>query len=134
MADQVLKKILCVEDEPDIRAVVKLTLESIGGFTVELCESGHEALSKAPEFGPDLIILDVMMPDISGPATLEALRKLPALRKTPVVFMTAKTQAQEIQRFEDAGALGVITKPFDPMTLPTQITEIWTSRNVATGD
>lgn len=127
MADHVLRKILCVEDEPDIREIVKLTLETVGGFKVELCESGQEALKIAPEFGPDLILLDVMMPDLSGPETLSALREIPELRDTPVVFMTAKTQAEEIHRFEIAGAHGVITKPFDPMTLPTQIRDIWSS-------
>lgn len=127
MHDRNLHRILCVEDEPDIREVVKLALEAIGGFRVELCESGMEALAKAPGFSPDLILLDVMMPNMSGPSTLEALRELSQFSTTPIVFMTAKTQAEEICRYRELGAIDVITKPFDPMTLSQKVREIWES-------
>lgn len=123
-----LSKILYVEDEPDIQTVARLSLETLGGFTLEVCSSGEEALAKAPLFGPDLILLDVMMPGMDGPTTLQRLRELPSLAAVPVVFMTAKAQPQEIQHFKELGALGVITKPFDPMGLPSEVRALWESR------
>ncbi len=128
MTHPALTKILCVEDEPDIQAITKLALETIGGFTIETCSSGREALLKAPEFGPDLILLDVMMPGMDGPETLQALRALPGFETTPVIFMTAKAMASEIQKYKELGALDVIPKPFDPMTLSDQIKAIWNAR------
>ena len=119
-----IERILFVEDEIDIQEVTQLALEAIGGFTVEICSSGREALEKAPAFAPDAILLDVMMPDMDGPSTLVGLRDLPETADTPVIFMTAKTQAHEIQHFKDLGALDVITKPFDPITLADQIRTI----------
>lgn len=120
-----LKKILFVEDEEDIRTVTQIALETIGGFTVQVCGSGKEALRMAPHFLPDLILLDVMMPGMDGPATLDALRRLPETMHIPVVFMTAKVQPQEVQRYRDLGAVDTIPKPFDPMTLPHQVRNIW---------
>ena len=81
-----LRKILYIEDEADIQAIAKIALESVGGFEVLVCESGTEAIHEAPEFGPDLILLDVMMPGMDGPDTLEALHRLPAIKDTPAVF------------------------------------------------
>ena len=121
-----LDKILYVEDDPDIQAIAVMVLDAISGFTLEPCSSGSEALSKAVDFNPDLILLDVMMPGMDGPETLHALRQLPELANKPVVFMTAKVQPQEVQGYLDLGAVGVIAKPFDPMTLADQLREIWT--------
>lgn len=123
-----LNRILYVEDEPDIQAVARLALEAVGGFTVEVCSSGEEALGKAQQFAPDLILLDVMMPGMDGPTTMQALRKLPALETTPVVFMTAKVQPQEVAQYKDLGAIDVVAKPFDPMTLADSIRAIWAAR------
>jgi two-component system OmpR family response regulator len=120
-----LRKILCVEDDPDIQAIIRLALESLGGFTVETCASGQEAVDTAPDIGPDLVLLDVMMPDMDGPATLTALRRIPCLVHTPVVFMTAKVSAQENEDYRRLGAAGVITKPFDPMRLAAELAGIW---------
>ena len=120
-----LKRILYVEDEPDIQAVAKLALEAIGGFEVKICSSGKEALESAVAYSPDLILLDVMMPGMDGPATLNALRGLPELAHTPVIFMTAKVQPQEIMEYKKLGALDVIPKPFDPMTLADNVKKIW---------
>lgn len=120
-----LKRILYVEDEPDIQAVAKLALEAIGGFEVKICSSGKEALESAVAYSPDLILLDVMMPGMDGPATLKALRGLPELAHTPVIFMTAKVQPQEIMEYKKLGALDVIPKPFDPMTLADNVKKIW---------
>ncbi len=122
-----LRRILYVEDEPDIAAVVKLTLENLGGYTVQACSSGHEALEQAVSCTADLILLDVMMPGLDGPATLEGLRSISATANTPVVFMTAKTQAHEIERYQSLGVTDIIAKPFDPMALPGQVASIWSS-------
>jgi two-component system, OmpR family, response regulator len=124
-----LDRILYVEDDPDIQAIAVMVLDSISGFTLEPCSSGNEALTKAEAFAPDLILLDVMMPGMDGPETLQALRKIPSLEKTPVIFMTAKVQPQEVQGYLDLGAVGVIAKPFDPMTLSDQLREIWVNVN-----
>jgi CheY-like chemotaxis protein len=120
-----LNRILYVEDEPDIRAVAKLALEMVGGFTLEVCSSGQEALDKALGFAPQLILLDVMMPGMDGPATLAALRELPELAAVPVIFMTAKVQPGEVAHYKELGAVDVIPKPFDPMTLSDALRKIW---------
>lgn len=120
-----LNKILYVEDEADIRTVAQLALESVAGFTLLPCAGGEEALRTASAFAPDLILLDVMMPGMDGPTTLAALRQLAPLQSVPVIFMTAKVQPTEIQRYRDLGALDVIAKPFDPMTLGEQVRHIW---------
>lgn len=118
-------RILYVEDEADIQTIVVTVLEAIGGFTVVACSSGPGAIAAAPTANADLILLDVMMPGMDGPATLAALRALPQTTATPVIFMTAKAQANEISELKKLGALDVITKPFDAMALPEQIGEIW---------
>lgn len=124
MADK-LMRILYVEDEPDIQAVARLALETLGGFTVEICGSGSEALEKIAAFKPQLILLDVMMPVMDGPTTLGKLRELPQFALTPVVFMTAKVQPGEVAGYREIGAVDVIPKPFDPMTLSNQVQAIW---------
>jgi len=118
-------RVLMVEDDPDIRAVAHLSLTAVGGFTVLQCTSGAEALQQISAFAPHLVLLDVMMPDMDGPTTLLALRKLPCMIGIPVVFMTAKVQPQEVQAYRDLGAADVIAKPFDPMTLPSVLHGIW---------
>ena len=120
-----LQRVMMIEDDLDIQAVARLALETLGGFTVELCSRGHEALEKAPVFSPDLILLDVMMPGMDGPATLERLRALPQTALVPVVFMTAKVMPHEIDYYKTLGALDVIRKPFDPMTLSVTLNTIW---------
>lgn len=124
-----LERILYVEDDLDIQTIAVMVLESISSFMVEACSSGSEALAKAVAFNPDLIVLDVMMPGMDGPETFAALRQLPELQNTPVVFMTAKVQPQEVQGYLNLGAVGVIAKPFDPMMLAEQLREIWRKVN-----
>lgn len=121
-----LNRITYVEDEPDIRAVAELALTVVGGFEIDVCINGADAIAKAPDFQPDLILLDVMMPGLDGPSTLGALRAIEQLEHTPVIFMTAKVQRHEVDSFLALGAIDVIPKPFDPMTLAQTITEIWT--------
>jgi len=120
-----LQRILYVEDEPDIQAVAKLALEMVGGFQVKICSSGAEAVRDAAQFAPDMILLDVMMPEMDGPATLKALRQQPQLAEVPVAFMTAKVQASEVAHYKSLGARDVIAKPFDPMTLADRVRSIW---------
>ena len=123
---RVFEKILYAEDEPDIREIATMSLEAMGGFVVETCSSGDQVVAAALRFIPDLVLLDVMMPGMDGPSALKALHATPGLENIPVVFMTAKVMKDEVQKFKDLGAVDVITKPFDPMTLSDQIKEIWT--------
>ena len=125
MPDTILKRVLFVEDDPDIQTVARMALEAVGGFTVLGCSSGAEALEEVEAFAPDLILLDVMMPGMDGLETLQSLRLLPGAAAVPVVFMTAKVQAQEVSQYREAGAVDVIAKPFDPMTLPATVRSIW---------
>jgi two-component system, OmpR family, response regulator len=127
MSSPALRRILFVEDDPDIQVVATMALESLGGFSVTACGSGEEALSRFSEIAPDLVLLDVMMPGMDGPTTLEALRRLPEAAKVPVVFMTARVQAYEMARYRELGAADVIAKPFDPMTLAGTVRSIWRS-------
>lgn len=122
-----LERIMLIEDDPDIQAVGQLALEAVGGFTVQVCGSGQEAIKRAPTFAPDLILLDVMMPGMDGPSTLAALRAQSATAAIPVMFMTAKVQPHEIAHYKELGAVEVISKPFDPMTLSDSIRTIWES-------
>ena len=129
-----LNKILMAEDEADIQMVARLALEAVGGFTVEICSSGGEALKAAPGFAPDLILLDMMMPGMDGVTTLQELRNLPQTASTPVIFMTAKVQPHEVARYKELGAIDVISKPFDPMTLSADISKIWLGHQANNND
>lgn len=123
-----LLQVLYAEDEPDIREVVQFALED-EGFELISCTSGREALQQAPNVKPDLILLDVMMPDLDGTTTLSRLRAFPHLATTPVIFMTAKVQTAEIAHYKSAGALGVIVKPFDAMGLADEIRRLLEHRS-----
>ena len=90
------KKIMLVEDEDDIRAIAKISLEKIGHFSVKYCASGKEALEIVEDFKPDLIILDRLMPEMDGVETLKALKEIPVANKIPIVFMTAKTDEEDL--------------------------------------
>jgi len=120
-----LKKILYAEDEPDIQAVAKLALEMVGKFEVLICGNGIEALERVGDFGPQLILLDVMMPGMDGPTTLARLRADPRTAAIPVVFLTAKVQGAEVEQYKALGALDVIAKPFNPMMLSDQVRACW---------
>ena len=120
-----LKKIMLVENEPDIQLITRLSLEVGGGYEVLVCGSGTEAVSCAQAYAPDLVLLDVMMPGMDGVATMGALRELPELAKTPVVFFTANAQREVQQDLRLRGALGVIVKPIEPNVLVEQIRMLW---------
>lgn len=120
-----LNKIIVAEDAPDIRAFMKLSLEMIGGFDVRFCNSGVTVCQTALDDKPDLIMLDVMMPDMDGPTTLSHILDDEQLKDIPVVFCTAKAMSSEQDRLKELGAIAIITKPFDPKTLPDQLNSIW---------
>jgi CheY-like chemotaxis protein len=120
-----LKTVLYVDDEPDIREVVQMSLSLVAGLDAQVCESGERALQLLPQIKPDLVLLDVMMPGMDGPSTLLKMRSIPAFAKIPVVFMTAKAMPQEVARFRELGAVSVIAKPFDPIQLGNQVIAVW---------
>ncbi len=113
-------RLLIVDDEDDIRLIARMSLERIGGWEV-LDAGSAEAAVAAARSGPlDAVLLDVMMPGVDGPGTLELLRPVIGA-ETPVIFLTAKTQTADRERLSELGAAGLIAKPFDPMTLPDEV-------------
>lgn len=118
------KHILLVDDDDDIREVVRISLEAVGGWQVSSASSGIEGIAKAIAERPDAILLDVMMPGIDGPATFKRLQHDPATRNIPVILLTAKARSADLQCFETLGVAGVLTKPFDPMALSDQVMAI----------
>ena len=120
-----LKSILYVEDDLHVRTTAKLVLEVIGQYEVRDCGSGREALMAAADFKADLILLDVMMPELDGLATLEMLRRMPHMAGIPAMFVTGLTANADIARYVDAGAIGVIPKPLMPLRLTGQIRSLW---------
>lgn len=125
MSRSELRRILCVEDDPDIRMIIEFSLATVGGYHVCMCAAGQEALQQVAHFQPDLVLLDVMMPGLSGPETLQALRQQTVMRGVPTVFMTAKAMPDEVEELLQYGATGVIVKPFDPVALPQNIRIYW---------
>jgi CheY-like chemotaxis protein len=125
MSEPILQRILYVDDEPDIQEIVGMALELMGDVEIKTCGSGREALALAETFQPHLIMLDVMMPEMDGPATLDALKRGVKSAATPVIFVTAKANTKELQRFIELGAVDVIAKPLDPMKLGDQVRKIW---------
>ncbi len=115
---------LCVEDDPDIRTLIELALRDVGGLEVRACGSGPQALELLPRLNPDVILLDVMMPEMDGMETCERIRSTTD-KPPPVIFMTAKVQPREVERYMALGAIGVIAKPFDPMRLATEVRHLW---------
>jgi len=114
-----------IDDEPDIREVAAMALELDPEISLTSVASGEAALAQLSAGArPDVILLDVMMPRLDGPGVLSALRRMEGLDETPVIFMTARAQSGEVDRFKALGAIGVITKPFDPMTLAGQVRDL----------
>jgi DNA-binding response OmpR family regulator len=127
-------KILIVDDDPDIRFIARLSLARVGGMDVIEADCGAEAVRKAGEEQPDVILLDMMMPVMDGTATLQALRAQAVTARIPVVFLTAKTVAAEVERMRALGAVGVLTKPFDPRALPEDVRALLTQALGASDD
>ncbi|WP_017316534.1 response regulator [Mastigocladopsis repens] len=120
----VTKRVLYIDDEPNLQLIVKTCLQTLGGWEVEVAKSGAEGLIKAEELKPDAIILDVMMPEMDGVACLQKLRLNIKTQEIPVIFLTAKRGLTERCRFSTLGAVGAIAKPFNPMTLVPQIAKV----------
>lgn len=116
-----MTRVLLVDDDPDIRTIGQIALEVVGGLSVVVAASGAEAVAAVRSAPVDLVLLDVMMPGECGPEVLEALRPLTA---APVIFLTARVQPEDVAGYRRAGAAGVIAKPFDPMTLATEIRRV----------
>jgi len=129
MSARALKSLLYVDDDADIREIVQMSLTLDGEMTVHLSGDGERALSKMRDERPDLVVLDVMMPGMDGPSILARMRADTELAHIPVIFMTAKADAQEVARYRDLSAIGVIAKPFDPMTLSSQVRALWNSHD-----
>ena len=117
-------KVLLVDDEEDIRKIGRLSLEAVGKFQTVMAAGALEAIALARAELPDLILMDMMMPGMDGLEALATLKSIPELQHIPVLFMTAKVQRHEIDHYLRVGAIGVIQKPFDPMTLPGEIKRI----------
>ncbi len=115
------KHLLMIDDEDDIREVARLSLELTEGWTVTTATCGSEGAALALSAPPDAILLDVMMPDMDGPSTLRVLQEQSATESIPVIFLTAKIQAADRERYLLLGVRGIIAKPFDPLTLGQQI-------------
>ena len=120
-----LRRITYVEDEPDIRTITEMALETIGGFDLDTYECGFDAVENASKFETDLILLDVMMPGMDGPQVFKAFAETEEMKDKPVIFMTARTQKSEVAEYLALGAKAVIPKPFDPITLSDQIRDVW---------
>lgn len=120
-----LKKILCIDDDLDILSIIEFSLADVGGFEVKACSSGAQALEIAEDFSPQLFLIDVMMPNMSGPETLAALHDKACFAMTPAIFLTANAQFAVYSEAHPPKMLGVLTKPFDPMQLSERISKLW---------
>ncbi|MCD1624443.1 MAG: response regulator [Paracoccaceae bacterium] len=120
-----LQRIMHVDDADDIRMIIKITLEMVGGYHVDQFASGQDAVDNAAGCTPQLFLLDFMMPDMDGMETWNALRTLSGFENIPAIFVTAKAEENFSQTMLDKGALAVITKPFDPMNICDQIEQAW---------
>ncbi|MGD1865192.1 MAG: response regulator [Phormidesmis sp.] len=122
------KSVLIIDDEVSIQKVVSLSLQMEANWTVMTASSGQEGIRQAERHRPDVILLDVMMPEVDGIATFEALQNNPITQTIPGALLTAKTRTAEKQLFEKLGVAGVITKPFPPLALASEIAKLvdWT--------
>ena len=125
MGSITLQRILLADDEPDILEIARIALETVGGFEVSVCTSGEALLDRLSEFEPDLVIVDVLMPDVTGPEVFEEIRRRPECDDVPVIYLTGVIQEEELKGLRETGVADVILKPFDPMTLADRINGIW---------
>ncbi|SFL31072.1 Response regulator receiver domain-containing protein [Loktanella salsilacus] len=117
-------RLLHVEDDLDILEIASMSIEMAGGFELLQCENATDALRMAPEFKPDAMLFDMMLPKMSGVQLMAAIREVPGFATTPIIFMTARAQPHERRELIEKGALDVIVKPFDPISLGDQIKAI----------
>ncbi len=120
-----LQRILLADDEPDILEISRIALETLGGYEVVVCESGSDFLKLLPDFRPDLVIIDALMPDMNGLEVLAEMRRMEGFEEVPAVFLTGLTLERDLRDLRASGAVDIITKPFDPLTLPQRIDGVW---------
>ena len=120
-----LQRILLADDEPDILEVARIALEVVGGYEVSACTSGAELLERLPGFDPDLVVIDVLMPDMAGLEVLDNVRSTPGYEAVPVIFLTGMVQENDLEELRRSSVTEIIRKPFDPMTLADQIDGVW---------
>ena len=125
MGGMALKHIMLVEDDAAIRETVRVVLAEKGGFNLTVCASGEEALKQIVEVKPQLILLDVIMPEMDGMETFTKLQEIAEGRRIPVIFLTSRVKHSQIERYSQMGALGTIAKPFDPNTLAANVKRLW---------
>jgi CheY-like chemotaxis protein len=118
------KRILVIDNEPSIREVAQICLETVAGWQAIVAGSGLEGVATAEREQPDAILLDVMMPDLDGLATFNQLQANPATRSIPVILLTAKAQTSDRRNYTDLGIRSTIAKPFSPLELAQQIATI----------
>lgn len=126
MSGNNLLRVLLIEDDPDTRMIVKAVLEDINNLEVATCGSGQEGLKRIHDFKPDLVLLDIRLPDVDGIQYLRTLRAQPESVEVPVIFMTA--YPPKPGEYKDLGVLHVISKPFDPLVLAHAIESVWNQR------
>jgi two-component system, OmpR family, response regulator len=120
-----LTRICYVEDDEDIQRIVRMSLERVGKMTVEVVSDPTVAIEAMTAFGPDLVMLDWMMPAMDGPTLFKQMKLRPETSSLPVVFITAKASPRELEELMAMGAAGAISKPFSPRDLPEQLRAIW---------
>ncbi len=120
-----LTRILHVDDSFDMREIAKIALETVGKFDLLQCSNGAEAIEAVTTYKPDLLLLDVMMPSLSGPEVLAQVQSIPGFEDIPVIFLTVKAQDSFAAELREQGAIGVISKPFDPMHLADEVLSLW---------
>ena len=125
MPDRPLNRICYVEDDEDIQRIVRMSLERVGKMTVEVVGDPTKAIEAMTGFGPDLVMLDWMMPAMDGPALFRQMQLRPETKALPVVFITAKAAQRDLDELKALGAAGTISKPFSPKDLPDQLRKIW---------
>ena len=125
MPDRPLERICYVEDDEDIRRIVRMSLERVGKMTVELVDEPSRAIEAMLAFRPDLVMLDWMMPGMDGPTLFRQMKQRPETSSLPVVFITAKAAQRDLDELMGMGAAGAISKPFSPKDLPEQLRAIW---------
>jgi CheY-like chemotaxis protein len=125
MPDRPLNRICYVEDDEDIRRIVRMSLEKVGKMTVEVVGDPLVAIDAITKLNPDLVMLDWMMPGLDGPSLFRQMKERPETSAYPVVFITAKASSKDMEELMRLGAAGAISKPFSPKDLPDQLREIW---------
>lgn len=127
------RTVLVVDDDDQVREITRLALEVLGGWTVVEASGGSEAVRLARAHQPTVVLLDVMMPDMDGPATFAAMQADPSTRHVPVILLTAKVQVGQRQLWDGLAIAGVIAKPFSPATLSDEVDRLLDARAKSTG-